>query len=187
MFERLRQSVGKGLPTYLLLGAVLAGCGFHWAGSRPLPPALTSVYIDVVTPHRVSRPPLEGALSSRLLRRGARLAGSLGGARTILRVTELTESREVLSVDPFGKAVEFKLTTRVRYELIEAANVVLPSDTIQVSRDYSFNAQQVLAKEAEELRLQSFMQDELAELLLLRIEALLAAAQAAPAGAKPAP
>jgi len=167
------------------VAVLLAGCGFHWAGSRPLPPALTSVYIDVVTPYRVSKPPLESALSSRLLRRGARLTGSFGGARTILRVTELAESREVLSVDPFGKAVEYKLTTRVKYELIEGGTVVVPADTMQVSRDYSFNAQQVLAKEAEELRLQTFMQDELAELLLLRIEALLVAAPAAPAGAPP--
>lgn len=168
-----------------LLPALLGACGFHWAGSRPLPPALSSVYIDVVTPYRVSKPPLESALSSRLLRRGARLAGSLGAARTILRVTELKEAREVLSVDPFGKAVEFTLTTRLTYELIETGAERLPTDTLQVSRDYTFNAQQVLSKEAEESRLQAFMQDELAELLLLRLEARLAAAPATPAGAPP--
>lgn len=164
---------------------LLAGCGFHWAGSRALPPALSSVYIDVVTPYRVSKPPIESALSSRLLRRGARLAGNLGAARTILRVTELRETREVLSVDRFGKAVEFTLTTRLTYELIEAGAARLPPDTLQVSRDYTFNARQVLSKEAEEFRLQAFMQDELAELVLLRLEARLAVAPAAPAGAPP--
>jgi LPS-assembly lipoprotein len=176
------------LPTYGVLGVclLLTACGFHWAGSRPLPPALAAVYIDVVTPYRVSKPPLEQALSSRLQRRGARLVGTLGAARTILRVSELKESREVLSVDPFGKAVEYKLTTRVQYLLVEGGAVLVPPDTIQVSRDYSFNAQQVLAKEAEELRLQTFMQDELAELLLLRIEAQLAAPRAAPADVPPA-
>ena len=167
--------------------ALLAGCGFHWAGTRPLPPALSVVYIDVVTPYRVSKPPLEQALSSRLLRRGASLSKTLGGARTILRVSELKESREVQSVDPFGKAVEYKLTTRVQFELIEGGNVVVPTESVQASRDYSFNAQQVLAKEAEEARLQAFMQDELAELLLLRIEAVLAAPPKAPADAPPAP
>ena len=167
--------------------ALLAGCGFHWAGSRPLPPALSSVYIDVVTPYRVSKPPLERALSSRLLRRGARLSNSLGAARTILRVSDMKESREVLSVDPFGKAVEYKLTTRVQFELIEGGTVLVPPDAVQASRDYSFNAQQVLAKEAEEARLQAFMQDELAELVLLRIEAVLAAPPKVPADAPPAP
>jgi LPS-assembly lipoprotein len=166
---------------------LLAACGFHFAGSRPLPPALTSVYIDVVTPYRVSKPPIESALRSRLLRRGARIAGSLGAARTILRITELKETREVLSVDPFGKAVEFKLTARVHYEVVETGREPLAPDMLQVSRDYSFNAQQVLAKEAEEQRLQQFMQDELAELLLLRLEAVLAAPPATPADVKPGP
>jgi LPS-assembly lipoprotein len=173
-----------GAATLLALG--LAGCGFHFAGSRPLPPELASVYIDVVTPYSVTKPPIEGALRSRLLRRGAQVSPSLGAARTILRVTELDESREVLSVDPFGKAVEFKLTTRLRYEVAVSGREPLAPDTLQVSRDYSFNAQEALAKEAEEQRLQAFMQDELAELLLLRLEALLAVAPAAPAGAPPA-
>ena len=164
---------------------LLAGCGFHFAGSRPLPPALASVYIDVVTPYSVSKPPIEQALRSRLLRRGATLTSSLVQARTVVRISELTESREVLSVDPFGKAVEFKLTTRLRYEVSSTGREPPASDTLAVSRDYSFNAQQVLAKEAEEQRLQAFMQDELAELLLLRLEALLAAPPTVPADSPP--
>lgn len=169
---------------------LLAGCGFHWAGSRPLPELLDWIYVDVVTPYSVSKPPLDAALRNRLLRRGAVIGSSAAGARTVLRVTDLTEVREVLSVDPFGKAVEYKLTTRVNYTLLEEDKVVVPPGTLAVSRDYSFNAQEVLAKEAEESRLQSFMQDELAELLLLRLEAALtpreAAAPAAAADATPA-
>lgn len=167
--------------------ALLAGCGFHWAGSRPLPPEISWVYIDVVTPYQVEKPPLEAALRSRLLRRGGVVSGSVGAARTVLRISDLTESQEVLSVDPFGKAVEYKLTTRLRYELLEDNQAVVPGDVMRVSRDYSFNAQQVLAKEAEEARLRSFIQDELAELLLLRLEALINARAAAPAGAAGAP
>ncbi|MBI3171167.1 MAG: hypothetical protein HYZ32_01070 [Hydrocarboniphaga effusa] len=179
------------MKTGLVLSALLlAGCGFHLAGSRPLPAALESVYIDLVTPYRVSKPPLEAALRTRLLRRGTQVTGSQGSARTTLRLTDLSESRQVLSVDPFGKAVEYQLTTRVRFELIGGSQVLIPPDALQVSRDYSFNAQQVLAKEAEETRLQAFIQDELAELLLLRIEAALNRPVAAPAiapNATPAP
>jgi len=163
--------------------ALLAGCGFHWAGSRPLPSQLSWVYIDVVTPYQVEKPPLEAALRTRLLRRGGVVSGSVAAARTVLRISDLTETRDVLSVDTFGKAVEYKLTTRMKYELLEDGQPVVPGDVMRVSRDYSFNAQQVLAKEAEEARLQSFMQDELAELLLLRLEALINSQAAAPAGA----
>jgi LPS-assembly lipoprotein len=173
----------------VLLALALAACGFHWAGSRPLPGALSWVYIDIVTPYRVAKPPLEAALNTRLLRRGGVVSGSVGEARTVLRITDLTEVREVLSVDRFGKAVEYKLTTRLRYELLEDGRPVVPGDVLQVSRDYSFNAQQVLAKEAEEQRLQSFIQDELAELLLLRLEAQTRALvePAAAKGATPPP
>lgn len=174
----------------LLCAALLAGCGFHFAGSRPLPEALQSVYIDLLTPYRVSKPELESALRARLLRRGAEVTGSLGGARSVLRLSDLTESRQVLSVDPFGKAVEYQLTVKVTYELHSDGQLLVAPDQMQVSRDYSFNAQQVLAKEAEEARLQAFIQDELAEVLLLRLEALLRHPVAAPAavpGATPAP
>jgi LPS-assembly lipoprotein len=171
-----------------LLAAAMAGCGFHWAGGRPLPEHLEWIYVDVVTPYRVAKPPLEAALRNRLIRRGAVIGSSAAGARTVLRITSLLENREVLSVDPFGKAVEYKLTTRIRYELLEEKVAVVPPGTLVVTRDYSFNAQQVLAKEAEEARLQAFMQDEVAELLLLRLEALLMAGPAAaPAGAADAP
>lgn len=182
------------LAIFVTLALLLAGCGFHVAGSRALPPELLSVYIDVVTPYTVSKPPVEGALRARLLRRGALIAGSADAARTTLRITDLSEVREVLSVDPFGKAVEYKLTSKLRYALVANGRAVLPPDVMQVSRDYSFNAQQVLAKEAEEQRLQAFMQDELAELLLLRLDAMLtrpagapAIPPAAPAGGAPAP
>jgi LPS-assembly lipoprotein len=162
---------------------LLGGCGFHWAGSRPLPAELSWLYIDVVTPYQVEKPPLEAALRSRVLRRGGVVSGSAGAARTVLRISDLTETQEVLSVDPFGKAVEYKLTTRLKYELLEDNRPIVPGDVMRVSRDYSFNAQQVLAKEAEEARLRSFIQDELAELLLLRLEALINSRAAAPAGA----
>lgn len=178
------------LRATVLVAALLSGCGFHFAGSRPLPTALDSVYIDLLTPYRVSKPELEAALRARLVRRGATVTGSLNAARSVLRLSNMTESRQVLSVDPFGKAVEYQLTVKVTYELHAGGKVLVSPDELQVSRDYSFNAQQILAKEAEESRLQAFIQDELAEVLLLKLEAILMRPVAAPAtepGATPVP
>lgn len=174
----------------LALTLTIAACGFHLAGNRPLPEALTSVYVDVIAPYRVSEPPLETSLRSSLLRRGGQVRGKAEDAKTIIRLSELNESRRVLSVGADGKALEFQLTTSVRYQVISADKPLLPPDVLSVSRDYSFNAQQVLAKEAEEARLRDFIQNELAELLLLRLEASLSQPAAAPArspDAVPAP
>ena len=68
---------------------------------------------------------------------------------------------------------------------------MLPHQTLSLSRDYSFNADAVLAKEAEELKLREAIQAELAELMMLRLEAslMMPSAQAEPAmpGEQPLP
>jgi LPS-assembly lipoprotein len=164
-------------PLICILAGLMAACGFHFAGSRPLPEALMSVYVETVVPYRVSEPPIQAALRSRLLRRGAFVATKPGDARVTVRLSDLDERREVLSVGPDGKALEFLLTARVRYEVLGRDQVLVPVDTLSVSRDYFFNAQQVLAKEAEEARLRSYIQNDLAELIMLRIEARLNATE----------
>ena len=158
----------------LVLALILAGCGFRLAGNRPLPEPLKSVYIDVIAPYRVSEPPLETYLRNSLLRRGGQVQGKAEAAATVIRLSELNETRNVLSLGPDGKALEYQLTTRVSYQVMQGGKALLPPDVLSASRDYSFNAQQVLAKEAEEARLSDFIQNDLAELLLLRIETALA-------------
>jgi len=160
--------------------SLLSGCGFHFAGTRPLPEPLQSVYVETVIPYRVTEPPVEAALRLRLARRGAIVTAHPEDARTILRLSDIDERREMLSVGPDGKALEFLLTTRVRYELIGHDKVLVPSDTLSVSRDYFFNAQQVLAKEAEEARLRNYIQSDLAELIMLRLEARLSGGDGLP-------
>ncbi|HEY1075977.1 MAG TPA: LPS assembly lipoprotein LptE [Fontimonas sp.] len=158
----------------LLAPLLLAACGFHLAGTRPLPQALQAVYIDVIAPYRVVQPPLENSLRTILQRRGADVRGEGGAGVTEIRFTELNESREVLSVGINGKAIEFRLVTSVQYQVFRDGKTLIDPGALRVTRDYSFQPEQVLAKEAEEARLREFIQAEMAELMLLRLEAQLA-------------
>jgi LPS-assembly lipoprotein len=165
-------------PTVLLcvVVALLAGCGFHFAGDRPLPEPLKSVYIEVIDPYHVTEPPLQESLQARIVRRGGVIKSKAADAQSELRLFDLKEGQEVLSFGPDGKAIEYRLISRISYELRAADGTVLVSpETQAVTRDYSFNAQQILSKEAEANRLRIYIQDQLAELLLLRIEAQLRA------------
>lgn len=176
----------------LLVTALLSACGFHLAGTRELPEPLRRVYVDYSQAYRVSEPPLVAALRLRVTRRGGVASGKLSAASAILRLSDLRETREVLSVGADGKAVEYRLTTSVSYQLIGGEQVLVMPDVLTLSRDYSFNAQQVLAKEAEEARLRDYIQDEMADLIMLRLDARLRTpvAPAAPAvapDAAPAP
>jgi len=156
------------------LGAVvLTGCGFHFAGDRPLPPLMARVSIDVVQPYAVSEPPVESSLRTRLQRRGAEVVEHAGSDVTLLRLTDLTETRETLSIGPDGKALEFLLTTRLTYAASHGDRSLIAPTQIQVSRDYSFDQEEVLAKEAEEERLRNVMQSDLADMLLLQLDARL--------------
>ena len=161
---------------------LLSACGFRLAGDRSLPEPLKNVYIDYQQHFRVSEPPLMPALRTRVTRRGGVVSGKLNGSSAILRLSDLRESREVLSVGTtagvdVGKAVEYRLTVSVRYQLIGNERVLVAPDVLTVSRDYSFNATQVLAKEAEEARLRDYIQNEMADLIFLRLEARLKTAE----------
>jgi len=167
-----RRRILKGAA--LALPMLLAGCGFRLAGERPLPPALKSVFVEVVNPYTVTAPPLLSAVQARITRSGGEVKSDPEQAETALRLSNLEEARQVLSIGTDGRAIEYRLLTRVTYQLTQRGGVTLvPPDTQTVSRDFSFSATQILPKEAEEARLRNYIQDELADLVLLRIESEL--------------
>ena len=171
----------------LLLAVALGGCGFHLAGERPLPPSLSSLYIDLVQPYRVGTPPLEAALQARITSRGGVVKSHIGDAKAVLRLTNLNETRETLSVGADGLANEYRLVTQVTFELHSGEKELIAPQAQGISRTYSFSVDEVLGKEAEEALLRSYMQDELAELVLLRIDAALASTVVPVAAPEPAP
>ena len=151
------------MPALLLLVMLLSACGFHLAGTRPLPAPLRTVYIEVIAPYRVLQPPLEAALRASLQRRGADVLSSHSAGTTVIRLSELKETREVLSVGIDGKALEFRLVTSVHYEVIGGDKALIQPADLRLTRDYSFQPERVLAKEAEEARLRDFIQTEMAK------------------------
>lgn len=162
------------LPTVLLVLSLQA-CGFKLLDSGQLPPELQRVYVDMVLGNRVSEPPIETALRTKLVRRGARIAAKPDAAVTEIRLSSFEERRETLSIGSDGKALEYRLVIGVRYELLRDGKALLPAAALSVSRDYSFQLDQILQKELEEEQLRAYIQNELAELVLLRLTTGLAA------------
>jgi LPS-assembly lipoprotein len=102
-----------------------------------------------------------------------------------LTVHKLDEKTRVLSVGPTGKAIEYEIETTVEFDYSVDGQLRVARETLTVLRDYSFDETRVLAKEAERKQLQREMQEELAGLMLLRIDAQLSMPNQAPA-AEPA-
>lgn len=166
-------SRGRRKSLLLVCALVLSACGFQPAGSRPLPSELTRVRIDLITPYRVSEPPVETRLRTLLMQRGSEIVESATEGVTVIRLSNLRQTREVRTVGADGKALEYDLILRVNYEVFAEGRMFVPPDEIEVRRDYSFNPGQLLAKEQEAQRLRDYLENQMAELILLRIETLL--------------
>lgn len=159
--------------------ALLTACGFQLQGSRDLPYALQRVFIDSDSAYTVDDPPVAVALGARLRRQGATVTGDRGRAHSVLVITEVEERSEVLSIDQQGRAIEFDVIVSATYLLrSNAGEILVKPETLTARRALSFPSEQILPKEAEEARLREFLQGELAELILLQLQARLDAYQA---------
>ncbi len=155
----------------ILFAALLTGCGFYLKGNKPLPPELTEVYLQIPGTD-VIQSRLEESLRTMLKRRGARVVYDTN-APGRLTVARLEEKTRVLSIGPDGKGIEYEIETTVEFDYSVDGKLRVPRDTMVVLRDYSFDETRVLAKEDERKQLQREMQEELADLILLRIDAVL--------------
>lgn len=161
--------LSRAIVVLIVLGA--SACGFKLQGSRELAPELQSVAVDFQAKYQVLQPPLVRALRQRIERHGG--DASTRETSTSLRISTLDERVQVLSVNAAGEVIEYLYTTTVGYELVNADRVRVPYRTLSVSREYSFDSRVVLATEAEAEQLRAQMQEELAELMLLQLEAAL--------------
>jgi len=154
--------------SFILLAAtlLLASCGFHLRGTAPLP--FTSLYIQA---------PVTSQLAVQLKRAvratdGTRVADTPGEAQVILQImNELTE-KQILSLSGGGRVSEYQLRYRVAFRLTDAKNREhIPASELLLKRDFSFNDEQALAKEAEEKLLYRHMRDDAVQQLVRRLQA----------------
>lgn len=147
----------------ITVGAVvlLAGCGFQLRGTETAT-AWPARFQRVVIADSAGPSDIATLLRHRLIdRHGVEVVES--GAVPVIRIRMTDLGRRVLVVDSYGKVSAYLLRYRVDFDVADAAGEVLvPAQSIQLQRDYSFSASSVLAKEAEERRLrEAMMQDAL--------------------------
>jgi LPS-assembly lipoprotein len=157
---------------WLLIASVtmlaLAGCGFHLQGAVRLPEGVRSVYVaapDELTPFAV-------ALKQSLERSGASIATSAAAADTVLRVTKDRNGRRVLSVSSRNTPQEYEVYYNIEYSIDRAGKEVVPTQPLELTRNFSFEESQLLAKDHEEEVLRDAMAQDLAILVVRRIESL---------------
>lgn len=150
----------------LLLSSALAGCGFRLRGDFAY--AFTRIYIN--TP---ANAPIAVELKRALEASGnTRVVDSAAEAEVILELPAVGNEKQVLSLSGGGRVREFALATRVSFRLHDAAgHDWLPAAEIVIRRSYSFSESEVLAREAQEVRLLREMQSDAVQQILRQMQA----------------
>ena len=150
------------------VAVAVTACGFHLQGAAQLPEGVHSVRVlasDELTPFAV-------ALKQTLQRSGATLAASSASADAVVRVTRDRSGRRVLSVSARNTPQEYEVFYAVEYSIDRAGKEVVPSQSMELTRNFSFEESQQLAKDREEDVLREAMAQDLAKLVARRLESL---------------
>jgi LPS-assembly lipoprotein len=153
------------LTPFLLVLTLLAGCGFHLRGTSQVP--FQSVYIPSAT----------GGIALDLKRNiqagtNAKVVENAAAADAVLQFTEETRQKEILSLNVAGRVREFQLRYRVGFRVHDGKGAdYIPTSTIQLTRDVTYDDSQVLAKEAEEQLLFRDMQTDMVQQIMRRLAA----------------
>lgn len=138
------------LATALLLSvalSVLAGCGFQLRGS-------TSAQLPYKTLNIALPPASDVAIWLRRYVEGSGttlLVDKPEEAEAVVQQLYDSRQKTILSVNAQGAVREYRLQVTYGFRLVDAkGRVLVPPNEITVSRDMSFDASAVLAKEQEE-------------------------------------
>jgi LPS-assembly lipoprotein len=164
-----------------MLALALTACGFHLRNALQLPADLGPV--KVVAPDPYS--PLAESLADALLRAGATPADPSAKNVAVLRIRSERWGNLPISIDQFGRAQEYTLRYAVVFDLMDAAGrAVIPTQAVELSRDYVSSPTQLIGSESEREILAAELRREMSGAILRRVDA---ASRAPLPAAEPAP
>jgi LPS-assembly lipoprotein len=145
----------------------LAGCGFHLQGRVALPHSLAATNLEATDRQSDFYSSLRAALKAA----GSQLDATTADAATV-RILEDASSERVLTVSARNTPTAYVLSYRVKVAVEYQGRELLPAEEHTVSREYSFDETQLLAKQRESDILRQALAEDLAALVMHRLAAL---------------
>ena len=146
----------------VLAFVAIAGCGFQLRGAAELP--FETLYL-----------PSTGGIGLELRRNiqaGTHtvVVDDPKQAQAVLEFLQETKAKDILSLSGGGRVREFRLVYRVSFRVHDGkGGEYLPTSTVQLTRDFTFNDADILAKENEEQLLYREMQADLVRQIMRRL------------------
>ena len=154
----------------LTVMCALAACGFHLRGAVEVPAALKETRIVGIAEFSALGLQLKKVLTSA----GSTVLAANAKSASTLTISNELYDRRVLSVDAQGRVAEYELMYSFNFQVTDLAGAMLvPGQKIELSRDFRFDPNNVLAKDAEEKQIRADMIDFAVRQLMRRIDAHL--------------
>jgi LPS-assembly lipoprotein len=147
---------------------LLAACGFHLQGRVPLPASLTTTRVIADD----DQTDFVQGLRRALITSGSKLTDVSERATGVVHIHKDELTQKILSVSATNIPVEYEITYTVEFSVEGTSGELLPSQKVSVTRDYSFDATQLLAKENEEAILREGMARDLVAIVMRRLSAI---------------
>ncbi len=160
-----------GSPAAFLVGCgalVLGGCGFRLAGNESLPGILARPYLSVKDPYTDFAREFEHQLKGS----GALVQEVRARSTATIGVTKDVVEQRTLSVSARNIPTEYELTYTVTFNVQGPDSELLAPQTISLSQDYSFEEDELLAKEHEADILRRQMARDLVAIAMRRLTSL---------------
>ncbi|GEM_PF-263282 len=147
---------------FLAALVLLAGCGFHLRGQADLP--FASAYVEA------PETPLATQLRRSLRAAGRTLTERPEDAQVVIRLTDASRHKSILSLSGGGRVREYRLEYRVGMSVLAPdGRVLLPPSDTHLVRDYTYDESRALAKEQEEIALFQSMEQDALRAMLIRL------------------
>jgi len=147
----------------LIIG--LAGCGFHLRGAEPLP--FKSAFVEAGAQSALA------PLLNEAFKEQGKLAPTADEAVLRVRLTSESRNKTILTLSGAGRVLEYRLEYKVTASVADTFGVEVAAPfTIQLTSDFSYSDEQVLAKQAEEATLYRAMEQEALRQIVRRLSYL---------------
>ena len=147
---------------------LLSGCGYHLAGKADLDPVFENSHVSYQNRGRVIAELLEKQFEVN----GVNLV-SKEEASALVNVLYERREKDILSVDEEGKVREYELILLVGIDVRDVeGNKLMRDQNIRLTRDLLFDIDDVLGKGSEENKIYQEMQEDVARLILYRLQAV---------------
>lgn len=150
--------------TMLALAMLLAACGFHLRGDVKMP--FKTLYIEAANPSS----PLIIELRRNLEASHVQLVSKGEPAEVVLNIASELPEKQILTLGGSGRVSEFQLRYRVSLRAYDQQQREwLPADELLLSRDFTYDDAQILAKESEEALLYQSMRSDMVQQIMRRL------------------